>query len=274
MCRKYKTAFTHGGLFHADDVFSTALLMILNPDIKIMRGYKVPEGFEGIVYDIGFGKYDHHQVTRRVRDNGIPYASFGLLWEEFGATIVGEKEAEKFDEEFVQPIDLADNTGKEYILSQVISDRNTSWKEVTVDNEIRFFEAVAFAREILEYRFAQIIAEKEAYKFVCECAQNAKNKVVYLERPMPWKEAIEEFDCLYVIFPSIRGGYNIQAVPQNGSKFELKKPFPEIWRGKTAEELQRMTKIDGFTFCHMTGFLCAVNTLDQAYEVAELAMRE
>ena len=33
--------FTHGGKFHADDVFSTALLQILRPDIQITRGFTV-----------------------------------------------------------------------------------------------------------------------------------------------------------------------------------------------------------------------------------------
>ena len=58
----------------------------------------MPEDFDGLVYDIGFGKYDHHQENRRVRKNGVPYAAFGLLWEEFGSEILGEKEAQKFDE--------------------------------------------------------------------------------------------------------------------------------------------------------------------------------
>ena len=31
--------FTHGGKFHADDVFSTALLQILRPDIQVTRGF-------------------------------------------------------------------------------------------------------------------------------------------------------------------------------------------------------------------------------------------
>ena len=31
--------FTHAGKFHADDVFATALLQILRPDIKITRGF-------------------------------------------------------------------------------------------------------------------------------------------------------------------------------------------------------------------------------------------
>ena len=34
--------FTHAGKFHADDVFATALLQILRPDIKITRGFTVP----------------------------------------------------------------------------------------------------------------------------------------------------------------------------------------------------------------------------------------
>ena len=45
--------FTHAGKFHADDVFATALLQILRPDIKITRGFVVPDGFDGIVYDVG-----------------------------------------------------------------------------------------------------------------------------------------------------------------------------------------------------------------------------
>ena len=44
------SAFTHSGKFHADDVFSAALLLYLNPEITITRGNKVPEDFEGIVF--------------------------------------------------------------------------------------------------------------------------------------------------------------------------------------------------------------------------------
>lgn len=51
------TAFTHGGKFHADDVFSSALLLYFNPEITITRGNKVPEDFKGIIFDIGRGKY-------------------------------------------------------------------------------------------------------------------------------------------------------------------------------------------------------------------------
>ena len=46
-------AFTHGGKFHADDVFSAALLLHFNPKLTIQRGNRVPEDFGGIVFDIG-----------------------------------------------------------------------------------------------------------------------------------------------------------------------------------------------------------------------------
>ncbi len=87
--RKDAAAFTHGGKFHADDVFSAALLLYLNPEIVITRGNRVPENFAGIVFDIGRGRYDHHQKDSRVRENGVPYAAFGLLWEELGEQASG-----------------------------------------------------------------------------------------------------------------------------------------------------------------------------------------
>lgn len=75
--------FTHGGKFHADDVFATALLMIVRPDIKVTRGFVVPDGFDGIVYDVGCGMFDHHQEPRESRPNGVPMrplACCGACW--------------------------------------------------------------------------------------------------------------------------------------------------------------------------------------------------
>lgn len=61
--QKDACAFTHGGKFHADDVFSSALLLYINPEISITRGNSVPDDFTGIVFDIGRGEFDHHQRT-------------------------------------------------------------------------------------------------------------------------------------------------------------------------------------------------------------------
>ena len=77
--KKNAKAFTHSGKFHADDVFSYALLLYLKPAITITRGKKVPKDFDGIVFDIGRGKYDHHQRESRISENGDHKETFALI---------------------------------------------------------------------------------------------------------------------------------------------------------------------------------------------------
>ncbi len=176
-------AFTHSGKFHADDVFSSALLLYLNPQITITRGNRVPEEYDGIVFDIGRGRYDHHQRDSRVRENGVPYAAFGLLWEELGSGILGETLAQRFDEEFVQPLDNNDNTGEKNELATLIGNFNPVWdaqkniqKEeesisaepaLTAEEKSRgltkeFQRAVQIAGSILENKFARYRADARA----------------------------------------------------------------------------------------------------------------
>ena len=135
MIRNKNIAITHGGKFHADDVFSAALLKMINPQMDIVRVFQIPDDFDGIVFDIGAGKYDHHQERAEVRENGVPYAAFGLLWRDFGKDIMSrglsenqaKKEAEIFDEKFIQPLDEDDNTGNGSQLAGIIATFNPSW---------------------------------------------------------------------------------------------------------------------------------------------------
>lgn len=266
--------FTHGGVFHADDVFATALLKILNPGIRITRGFIVPDNFDGIVYDIGGGCFDHHQKDRRLRANGVPYAAFGLLWEKFGGELLCKEDAERFDEEFVQQIDRADNTGERNLLSVTIADRNLTWQEDSAGEKDVFEGAVEYAKEILSYRFRQIRAARRAFELVCEKAKKCEDGILYLEHAMPWKDALRGRDIWYVIYPSIRGGYNIQAVPSDGDMMKPKVPFPVKWRGAGRKELLELTGIEGLTFCHMAGFLSVAESLTGAYQTARLSMEE
>ena len=272
LAQSLKTGFTHGGVFHADDVFATALLMLVNPKIHITRGFSVPEGFAGIVYDIGGGEFDHHQKDSRVRENGVPYAAFGLLWERFGSMLISDEDAREFDRSFVQPIDKSDNTGEINILSIIIADKKPSWQEPSRQMDNAFWEAVHMAKEMLEGRFRQIRADRAAYEAVRGKAAQCGGRILYLEQVMPWKAAVRDLDILYVIYPSIRGGFNIQAVPDSKDERKLKLPFPEEWRGADRKRLKELTGIDSLEFCHNSGFLCAAGTLEDAYRVAEEAI--
>ena len=178
--------FTHGGKFHADDVFSTALLQILRPDIQITRGFVVPDGFDGIVYDVGGGMFDHHSEPRECRPNGVPYAAFGLLWRVLGAQLVGEHQARLLDENFIQPLDLNDNTGEQNSLADAIGSFNPLW-ESKDDPDACFWRAVPVAKQILENEIAAANAVNRADDTVRKAYANMRDGIVVLPAYMPWK---------------------------------------------------------------------------------------
>lgn len=278
------SAFTHSGKFHADDVFSTALLLYLNPEIQIMRGNKVPEDYEGIVFDIGRGKYDHHQKDSRIRDNGIPYAAFGLLWEELGAEILGEELAQKFDESFVQPLDQNDNTGEKNELASLIGNFNPSW-DVSGGNEEAFFQAVSVAGMILENKFERYRGNERADKRVEEILEKHESavasrektrdeaKILILPEFVPCQKRLSETEIAFVIFPSNRGGYCIQPQKKEYS-LNYKCSFPTEWLGAEGEELVKITGLKSAGFCHKGGFLMTVGTLQDAVDACKKSFQE
>ena len=202
-------AFTHGGKFHADDVFSTALLKILRPDIKVTRGFVVPDNFDGIVYDVGGGMFDHHTEPRETRPNGVPYAAFGLLWRVLGAGLVGEHQARLLDENFIQPLDLNDNTGEPNSLADAIGSFNPVWDSKDDPDEC-FWRAVPFAQTVLENEIAAANAVNRADAAVQRAYKNARDGIVVLPGYMPWKNGLYKTDALFVVYPSQRGGYSAQ----------------------------------------------------------------
>ena len=264
-------AFTHGGKFHADDVFSAALLTYLYPNIQIERGYQVPCDFEGLVFDIGFGEFDHHQVDKRVRENGVAYAAFGLLWEKYGASILGQEEAKRFDDKFVQPLDICDNTGEYNELANIIGLYNPAW-DSTADSNEAFHNAVQFALIILDMKFKKVFSIERAKEIVKAAMEKQKDGIMVMEIGAPWKQQVANSEIEFVVSPSQRGGYNAQAVEDEDSH-HLKCPFPESWRGKTEEELQKISGIETLHFCHNSGFLVATRTIDDAILACKLAKK-
>ena len=110
-------AITHGGTFHSDDVLATVILEKVFGNITVYRTFEVPEKLANniIIYDIGFGKYDHHQKGGNgSRENGVPYASAGLIWRDFGRKLVEdtcnpEMVWHLIDRDLIQGIDATDN---------------------------------------------------------------------------------------------------------------------------------------------------------------------
>ena len=270
--KKDAKAFTHGGKFHADDVSSSALLLYINPEIVISRGNKVPEDFDGIVFDIGRGRYDHHQKDSRVRENGVPYAAFGLLWEVLGKEILGEELAEKMDESFIQPLDINDNTGEKNELATLIGNFNPPWDAKGGSDEA-FFQAVSVAGMILENKFERYRGNARADQRVEQVLEehNPKDRILVLPEFIPCQKALAETEIAFVIFPSNRGGYCIQPQKREYS-MNYKCSFPSQWLGLEGEELVKETGLSSAVFCHKGGFLMTVGELEDAKAACKKAL--
>ena len=272
--QKDASAFTHSGKFHADDVFSAALLLYLNPEITITRGNTVPDDYKGLVFDIGRGEYDHHQKDSRIRENGVPYAAFGLLWKALGAEILGEELAAKFDESFVQPLDNNDNTGEKNELATLIGNFNPGW-DSKGSNDQAFFQAVSVAGMILENKFQRYRGNERADKRVEEVLEEhqkalkngdtpAENtNILVLPEFIPCQKRLSETSIAFVIFPSNRGGYCIQPQKKEYS-MNYKCSFPSQWLGLEGEELVATTGLESAIFCHKGGFLMTCGTLEDS----------
>ena len=266
-----EVAYTHAGKFHADDVFSAALLRILRPDIRFVRAMGLPEGFEGFAFDIGWGRFDHHQKDAPVRENGVPYAAFGLLWREFGQTLLGE-EADNFDEHFIQPLDLEDNTGCGHPLAAAIAAFNPCW-DSDEDPDQNFEKAVQVAHAILTRKIAEVNGIRRAGSLVRAAISRMQKHIVVLDRYAPWKQFAVESDAQFVVYPSQRGGFSAQGVPVSQQDNTLRLPFPESRAGQPAVELQRLSGIATLRFCHNNRFLISADTQEDAIQACLLTQQ-
>ena len=274
-----ENALTHAGKFHADDVFSAALLKIVFPKVRIVRSFRVPPTFSGLVFDIGFGPFDHHQENAEIRENGTPFAAFGLLWREYGIKaleIFGckeefiEKEANHFDEVFVQPLDLDDNTGCGNVMAGIINNFNPVWDSKKDANE-NFFEAVIFAGAIIEKKLESMMAIQRARAMVEKALAEAKDHIVILPRYAPWKHALTNTTAEFVVYPSQRGGFSAQALQEDGLSRNLKIPFPKEWAGKQKNELPDISGIPTLFFCHNGSFLVSASSIQDAVQACRIA---
>lgn len=282
-------AVTHDGVFHADDVFGAALIRLTHPSwvIERSRDPKVLAGSQ-LRFDVGgraghqTGDYDHHQKEGAgKRENGIPYAAFGLLWSAFGLHLCGDLAVHaEVDRAFVQAIDAHDNgmalVGEPPIpgafpvtISHVISNFNPSWDEEQ-DYDERFHEAVALAETILLRVIVRARGVVSARQIVREAVERADDpRIVVLDRFVPWQEALVEAskDALVIVYPSA-GTWRVQVVPIQPGQPGTRHSLPESWAGLDSDGLIAVSAVPDATFCHRARFIAGAVSRDGALALA------
>lgn len=292
------TITTHNAKFHADDVFAVATLLFIYPDAKIIRtrDEEIIKDTDivvdvGGIYDDNLMRFDHHQVGGAgKRDNGIEYASFGLVWKKFGEELAGSKEvAETLDQILVQSIDAGDNgintftpTIKDvspYLIGGIIDLYRATWKEDDNWNE-RFMESVRWAQWMLKRQIKIIQDNVEARDIVRSVYENTKDKSIIIMdekydfgRESVCGTLIDYPEPIYaVLYRSDSKNWQVVSVRRERGSFEQRKPLPESWWGKRDEELSDVMKVEGSEFCHRNGFMCVVGSKEGAIKLAQIAL--
>ncbi len=295
---------THSGKFHADEI---AGLAILTPLFQNMAVYRTRDTgilkMMDLCIDVGGGPFDHHlRSNQRYRENGVPLASAGLVWEAYGEKYVWQLIRDQFlkmdeqavkdvvaivDRNVIEPIDAQDcgmtHTGR-HCMNWVAS-FNSTWIHGNSDQS--FVEAVHFACTLLRKEVQVVIARVASHDIVARQLNAADSVlgalpreagILILEQFVPWIESLHKLDpeeqIKLVVFHDVNDGWRVQAVPKAGDKrFANRITLPESWRGKVAEDLVLSSGVVDATFCHTAGFIAGAATREGALEMAKRALQ-
>ncbi|HEY8607703.1 MAG TPA: MYG1 family protein [Noviherbaspirillum sp.] len=307
---------THSGKFHADDVWAVAVLDILFPGSQLIRTRDAARLAEadfavdvGGVWDAAAGRFDHHQKGfDGARQNGVVYASAGLVWKEYGGRCVAQLAHEccgqelppqraqeiawAIDSDLVQYLDMADtgsakNAPGGYGLSAVVSGFNPTWIDeqmagsVEAAEEFRlnqFRRAMGFIREIIinavKYRVGALLALDQ----VRQAERLEGGSVLFLgNAALPWSSVVrnEMPEVLFVVSYSMNENrHMIHTVPVAADSFKARKDLPKAWAGLRGGELAAVTGVEDAIFCHNNVFIAAAVSYEGIMRLARLALAE
>ncbi len=306
---------THNGKFHADDAWAVAVLHILFPEADIVRtrDSAVIEAADfvvdvGGIWDPATGRFDHHQKGfEGARASGVPYASAGLVWREFGGRCVAalaalhtgqqmdadtaQQMAYAIDSDIVQYLDLSDvgaakNAPGGYGMSAVVSGYNPNWMdeqrlgygaEAEAYRLAQFRKAMAFLADVManavKYRVGAILALAQVRQAE---PMDGGRLLVLKNAALPWTSVVrkEMPKVLFVISHSLsEDRYMLHTVPATTETFDARADLPEPWAGLRDEELAAVTGVPDAKFCHNGRFIAAAKTFEGAYAMAKQALQ-
>ncbi|WP_321324002.1 MYG1 family protein [Thiomicrorhabdus sp.] len=273
---------THSGRFHADEVFAISMvLMVEKRQITRTRDEEIIKQAD-IVLDVGAEynpetlRFDHHQNSfTEERDNGIPFATAGLIWRHYAKRIFNIKglkgdyevafATQWVDDKLIADIDAVDNgmylDDPRPSVSQIIAMMNESSDEPE-KQEIAFNKAIEFTTEILNNFIKAAIKEAEVVVELEEYAKTVENGILVLDKNLPFKDFITSHpEIKRVVYPRSEEQFGVYC---NGQENHL----PQRFRGLRDTELNEVTGLTDTIFCHKSGFMSVSLSLESALFMA------
>jgi uncharacterized UPF0160 family protein len=282
---------THNGQFHTDDIFAIATLLLIYPEAEVVRS-RDPEIIKaadiavdvGQVYDPEAKRFDHHQAGGAgKRDNGIPFASFGLVWKEYGASLASDGVG-IIDRKLAMYIDAGDNGVDLYepkfegVRPYTIGDLIYSYVDQENANEDylykTFIDSVKFAQELLLREIKNAQNQIGIRRVVLKTYAESQNKqIITFDNRIAWLYGADLMpETLYVVYLRKDDTWGVRALTPTNTTYKSKKPFPEAWRAKSNEDLVQITGVSDATFCHKEGFLAVAKSKEGALKLAQIAL--
>lgn len=293
--KKKITVVTHNGSFHADEVFATATLEIWaemnNKKLAVIRS-RDPKFFQkadfvldvGNIYDPKNNRFDHHQRGGAGNhDNGIPYASFGLVWKKYGEQVCGKEIAKTIENKLVLPIDAIDNG------INISKNLREDVRQYSVAREMiyplryspdgkGFEHFLEIAKIILksEINMAKETSEQEK-RVEAEIKRQLEPEILILDEDIYWDKVVTRYKKIkIVIYPEPdTNSWCAEVGRDDLTDYNSNRAsFHESWRGLRDEALVEVSGVSDAVFCHRAGFFAVAKTKEAALELARKALND
>ena len=296
---------THNGIFHSDEVVACAMLYLTGgfKEIWIIRtrDEEILKKCD-ICVDVGGGVYDHH-TEKKFRSNGKIYASAGLVWNDFGRSLLKKTlmkyfsefkidlavAFKTFDEEIIQVVDYEDNG--------VPCDRQNPFNYITAfhprwdktspqDFNRQFKKVLEITISVLEEQLKDCLSRVYSKATLLERWNNPEffqNGILEIpSQTFKWQiPCIEINDTItdeakkinFVIFKHPSGDWAAQCVALNKKDlFGRRIPFPKAWAGLFADKLPEVSGVETATFCHLGCFFVRAKNKQDVIKMCKIAM--
>ncbi len=292
--KKKYIVVVHDGKFHCDDIFAVATLrLVLGDTIRVVRTRDVAQiaradfvADVGGVYDLTINRFDHHQKGGAgTHANGIPYASFGLVWKKFGETLCGSKiVADTIEENLVCAIDADDNgvalasfigNAEPRSLQSFFYAYRPSWKEDHKMYDENFLQMVDVAVSFLEREIIKTKDLLEASVAVAMAYQKAQDKrIIILETNYPYNDELQKYpEPMFVVSLRPNGSWGVNTISlDHKNHFALRKQLPESWAGLRDGDMAKISGVSDAIFCHNGRFLAVAKSKEGALALAHKAL--
>jgi uncharacterized UPF0160 family protein len=284
-----KSVGLHDGVFHADDVTASCLLMLFEKiekdKIFRTRDDKVLTSCEyvcdvGGVYDKAKKRLDHHQ---KEYNGGLSSAGMVLLL----LLEQGDIDKDLYDfinESLVIGVDAEDNgivmtKDGTCSFSDVISNFLPIVYGATKEEmDKAFFEALDFTYNHLQRSINRYNYINKSRALVKQAMDN-NDYVLMFDEAIPWIENFfyldgEHHSAKFVIMPTGKH-WKLRCIPPSmKDKMNVRHPLPLAWAGLLGDDLKSVTKIAGAVFCHKGRFVSIWEKRDDAIAALKLVDKE